>query len=166
MNIAEYALAFLGRPYIWGGDGSGRFHGGFDCSGLVVECLQATGWLQGDHTAQGIYTALKKAGWGEVALPHVVANDILFFGKDTSHITHVAICCSSRGGGSMWRQVGEAMKNASSISSRLDRAISRCNRLQEGPCGSTLCTLSQHFAGGGGGTLAPPGTEKAHRGHY
>ena len=24
-------------------------------------------------------------------------NDILFFGKDTSHITHVAICCSSRG---------------------------------------------------------------------
>lgn len=97
MNIAEYALAFLGRPYIWGGDGSGRFHGGFDCSGLVVECLQAAGCLQGDHTAQGIYTALKKAGWGEVALPHVMANDILFFGKDTSHITHVAICCSSRG---------------------------------------------------------------------
>jgi hypothetical protein len=64
----------------------------------------------------------------------------------------------------MWRQVGEAMKNASSISSRLDRAISRCNRLQEGPCGSTLCTLSQHFAGGGGWYTGTPWNRKGPQG--
>lgn len=135
MNIAEYALAFLGRPYIWGGDGSGRFHGGFDCSGLVVECLQAAGCLQGDHTAQGIYTALKKAGWGEVALPHVMANDILFFGKDTSHITHVAICCSSRGqyveaggGGSKCRspETSTGMVRVRPLGSRRDLVAALC----------------------------------------
>lgn len=135
MNIAEYAMRFLGRPYIWGGDGSGKFHGGFDCSGLVVECLQAAGHLSGDHTAQGIYTALKKAGWGEVALPHVMANDILFFGKDISHITHVAICCSSRGqyieaggGGSKCRspETSTGMVRVRPLGSRKDLVAALC----------------------------------------
>ena len=42
-NYLDYALRFIGRPYIWGGDGSGKTHGGFDCSGLVLEALKACG---------------------------------------------------------------------------------------------------------------------------
>lgn len=59
MTLSEYALKFVGRLYIWGGDGSGRCAGGFDCSGLVLECLWALGILpQKDMTAQGIHDAI------------------------------------------------------------------------------------------------------------
>jgi cell wall-associated NlpC family hydrolase len=90
MNLSEYALKFVGRPYIWGGDGSGKYGGGFDCSGLVLECLWALGILpQKDMTAQGLNDVLYGMGWrhGLCRKP----DDILFFGKDTKHITHVAI---------------------------------------------------------------------------
>lgn len=90
MTIADYALKFVGRPYIWGGDGSGKCDGGFDCSGLVLECLWAFGILpQGDMTAQGIYDKLYAMNWHHVTQRK--PDDILFFGKDASHITHVAI---------------------------------------------------------------------------
>jgi cell wall-associated NlpC family hydrolase len=36
----EYALHFIGIPYLWGGDDP---IGGFDCSGFVLEVLQAVG---------------------------------------------------------------------------------------------------------------------------
>ena len=92
MTLSEYALKFVGRPYIWGGDGSGKCGGGFDCSGLVLECLWAFGILpNGDMTAQGIYTALCKKGWAAVPVKAAAFEDILFFGKDLKHITHVAI---------------------------------------------------------------------------
>lgn len=91
MTISEYAQKFIGRPYIWGGDGSGKCGGGFDCSGLVLECLQAFGILpQGDLTAQGIYDKLRKLGWRESDL--LYSGSVLFFGKDAKHIAHVAIC--------------------------------------------------------------------------
>lgn len=90
MTIADYALKFVGRPYIWGGDGSGKCDGGFDCSGLVLECLLAFGIFPNvDMTAQGIYDKLYAMNWHHVTQRK--PDDILFFGKDTSHITHVAI---------------------------------------------------------------------------
>ena len=91
MNIVDYALKFVGRPYVWGGDGSGRCGGGFDCSGLVVECLQAFGLVQGDFTAHSLYRRLSALGW--VSVPRGLENDgdVLFFGKDTAHITHTAV---------------------------------------------------------------------------
>lgn len=93
MSISEYALKFVGRPYIWGGDGSGKCGGGFDCSGLVLECLWAFGILpKGDLTAQGIFKALRKEGWSYATAGKEKADNILFFGKDREHITHVAIC--------------------------------------------------------------------------
>lgn len=94
MSIAEYALKFVGRPYIWGGDGSGKCGGGFDCSGLVLECLMACGlWLGNDATAQGIYDVLYGMEmWNVACREREKADDLLFFGKDTKHITHVAIC--------------------------------------------------------------------------
>lgn len=92
MTIADYALKFVGRPYIWGGDGSGKCGGGFDCSGLVLECLWAIGKLpKGDLTAQGIHDAIMDKSGHVVPRMYIAANDLLFFGKDANHITHVAI---------------------------------------------------------------------------
>ena len=50
----EYAKAFIGRPYIWGGDDPIK---GFDCSGLILEVLQAVGIVPHgyDTTANGLY---------------------------------------------------------------------------------------------------------------
>ena len=91
MTISEYALKFIGKSYIWGGDGSGKCGGGFDCSGLVLECLWAFGKLQkGDLTAQGIHDKLLlEKGWKQGL--SVKEGDVLFFGKDTTHITHAAL---------------------------------------------------------------------------
>lgn len=92
MTISEYALKFIGRPYIWGGDGSGKCGGGFDCSGLVLECLWAMGVLpKGDMTAQGIHDAIMDKSGRVVPRMYIAANDLLFFGKDVHHITHAAI---------------------------------------------------------------------------
>ena len=109
MTISEYAQKFVGRPYIWGGDGSGKCDGGFDCSGLVLECLWALGIMpKGDMTAQGIYDILyRQYGWYNACKGREKADDILFFGKDTSHITHVAICI---GGGLMIEAGGGTSK--------------------------------------------------------
>lgn len=113
MTIADYALKFVGRPYIWGGDGSGKCDGGFDCSGLVLECLQAFGIIpQIDLTAQGIYDILyNQLIWSSVERGKEKPDDILFFGKDLKHISHVAISVSgglmveAGGGGSKCKNV-------------------------------------------------------------
>lgn len=90
MTLSEYAMKFIGRPYIWGGDGSGKCGGGFDCSGLVLECLLAMGILpKGDMTAQGINDILYDMGWRQGL--YIKEGDVLFFGKDLHHITHVSI---------------------------------------------------------------------------
>ena len=91
MTISEYALKFVGRPYIWGGDGSGKCGGGFDCSGLVLECLWAFGKMpKGDLTAQKLHDKLLlEKGWRQGL--SVKEGDVLFFGKDTKHITHTAL---------------------------------------------------------------------------
>lgn len=89
-------MKFVGRPYIWGGDGSGKCDGGFDCSGLVLECLTAFGLYDGhDTTAQGLYKALCSNGWMGVPRHLETDGDVLFFGKDRAHITHVAIAIDS-----------------------------------------------------------------------
>lgn len=109
MTLSEYAMKFVGRPYIWGGDGSGKCAGGFDCSGLVLECLQAFGIIpQIDLTAQGIYDILySQLIWSTPGRGKEKPDDVLFFGKDDKHITHVAICI---GGGLMVEAGGGGSK--------------------------------------------------------
>ena len=92
MSVVEYALQFLGKPYVWGGDGSGKFGGGWDCSGLVLECLWAFGLYDGpDTTALGLYKELKKKGWMEVPFDFIAEGDVLYFGKSVESITHTAL---------------------------------------------------------------------------
>lgn len=93
MTLTDYLKHFIGRPYIWSGDGTGPKHNGFDCSGLVLEGLWAFGLYSGtDTTAQGLYNHLiKTAAWKEGNVDHASDGDILFFGKSTTKITHVAV---------------------------------------------------------------------------
>lgn len=127
MTPSEYALKFVGRPYIYGGDGSGKSYGGFDCSGLVLECLWAFGLLPGkDLTAQGIHGALIKKSVPRMPRMYISADDVLFFGKDDRHITHVAIALDNNfmveagGGNSKCRTPGSStgMVRVRPISSR------------------------------------------------
>lgn len=92
-DFAEYACRFIGRPYVWGGDGSGKYGGGFDCSGLVLEALKAIGVVGNglDFTAQGLHDALKKRGWVDVPPELMTVQDVLFWGKSAAKITHTAI---------------------------------------------------------------------------
>ena len=129
MTISEYAQKFIGRPYVWAGDGSGKCGGGFDCSGLVLECLQALGILpQKDLTAQGIHDALVKLGW---TCPRTIsdkADSVIFFGRDKKHITHVAVSLGdglmieSGGGGSkcVTPEKSTGMVRVRPVSSRKD----------------------------------------------
>ena len=128
MNFADYALKFLGRPYIWGGDGSGRCFGGFDCSGLAVECLRAFGVVNCDLTAQGVYNYLHKLKWEIFSEIETKESDILFFGKNLREITHVAIAIGdglmveAGGGGSKCKtlETSTGMVRIRPISSRKD----------------------------------------------
>lgn len=56
----RYAWAFLGTPYIWGGDDP---MAGFDCSGFVVEILTAVGLVphKYDATAGGLADRFKNS---------------------------------------------------------------------------------------------------------
>lgn len=91
MTLREYAEKFIGRPYIWGGDGSGVKHNGFDCSGFVLECLWAFGIYSGkDTTAQGLYNWAKENLADGADYKHHEGG-VMFFGKDSSSVTHVAL---------------------------------------------------------------------------
>ena len=114
MNIEllrNYALRFVGLPYIWGGDDPMR---GFDCSGLVQELLRAFGAhpnYNDDMTAQGLYDALMKSGQYNVTLPGALA----FYGKNFRAISHVAmiiypdIIIEAGSGGSATKTVQDAI---------------------------------------------------------
>ena len=77
-----YALAQLGTPYRWGGDGPG----GFDCSGLVQAAYLAAG-LELPRTAQAQYDS----GPPVQARQPLVPGDLVFFGGGPSAVEHVGI---------------------------------------------------------------------------
>ena len=78
----SYALAQIGTPYQWGGEEPG----GFDCSGLTQAAYAAAG-IQLPRTAQQQYDTGPPVPAGQPLQP----GDLVFFGPDTSNITHVGI---------------------------------------------------------------------------
>lgn len=86
MNIVDYICKFIGKPYIWGGQGAI----GFDCSGLVIEALQAFDLLpSGDWTADALVKKFKNDNNWEVVSDYK-AGDLVFF-KNSTKYYHVAM---------------------------------------------------------------------------
>lgn len=85
-----YALAFLGKPYFWGGDDP---ISGFDCSGFVSELLRAAGVVPYNFrtNAQGLFNHLKSIS--SAVQPQLGA--VAFFGKNVNEITHIGFCLDS-----------------------------------------------------------------------
>ncbi len=104
------ALACLGTPYRWGGDDPS----GFDCSGLVVECLKSVGLLSenADYTAQGL---LELFGNGIISQPRPAA--LLFYRNDRGRAVHVTICLDkyfqigAEGGGRTTKETCDAWEH-------------------------------------------------------
>jgi cell wall-associated NlpC family hydrolase len=85
-GAVAYALAQLGTPYLWGGEGPG----GFDCSGLVQAAYAAAG-IQLPRTAQEQFDAGPLVPDGQQLEP----GDLVFFGTGASDVTHVGIMVSA-----------------------------------------------------------------------
>jgi cell wall-associated NlpC family hydrolase len=85
-RAVAYALAQLGTPYVWGGDGPG----GFDCSGLVQAAYAAAG-VALPRTAQAQYDAGPPVPTGAPLAP----GDLVFFGEGADAVDHVGIVVGS-----------------------------------------------------------------------
>lgn len=87
-----FALAQLGLPYQWGGDGPARGDTGFDCSGLTHAAYTAAG-VSLPRTAQTQYDTGPWLPPGAALLP----GDLVFYGT-AGHVHHVGLAL---GGGRM-----------------------------------------------------------------
>ena len=79
-QIIEYAHAFEGVPYLWGGTS----WWGIDCSGFVQLCYRMGGYTLPRDARQQYATLVQR-----VSPEQMRAGDLLFFGRDK--ITHVAL---------------------------------------------------------------------------
>lgn len=85
-DIVTTARTYLGKPYVWGGESEAD--GGYDCSGFVYSVLNKCGMKVPRTTAQG-YSSLGKT------VTKIQSADLLYFGKSTKRITHIAIALNS-----------------------------------------------------------------------
>lgn len=85
-DIVTTARTYLGKPYVWGGESEAE--GGYDCSGFVYSVLNKCGMKVPRTTAQG-YSSLGKT------VTKIQSGDLLYFGKSTKRITHIAIALNS-----------------------------------------------------------------------
>lgn len=98
--LIDYALQFVGTPYIWGGDDAIK---GYDCSGFLQELLASVGFdPPGDQTAHHLQSFFLKHG-ERLEIPAPGA--LLFFGTEEK-CTHCAMALTrdlmieAAGGGS------------------------------------------------------------------
>jgi cell wall-associated NlpC family hydrolase len=83
------AFQYIGAPYKWGGSN----YLGFDCSGLIIKVLHDAGLTVPDMTSQQIFEWVTQKRSFMNCEPS--ADCFLFFGKNKSSITHVALAISS-----------------------------------------------------------------------
>lgn len=119
-NISEdrlfaiwYISHFIGKWYKWGGDDPS----GFDCSGLVIECLKAMGILprKRDYTAHQLYQMFEPVDEKDIQLGCLV----FWWNEDKTRIIHVEMVIdkersigASGGGGNTLTEADAIRQNA------------------------------------------------------
>lgn len=110
-TLREYALRFVGVPYLWGGQHPAN---GLDCSGFAQVLLRSVGLdPPGDQNAQALFDHLCKNG-NQVVGPQM--GHFLFFGQSVTKITHIAMALDpyrmieAGGGGSATTDLAAAIK--------------------------------------------------------
>lgn len=90
--LYDYAMSFIGKPYIFGGDDPIK---GIDCSGLAIELLKSQGLLPRayDSTAKDLYKHLLSTGQKNIIEGKFGA--LVFFGKNIEMISHVGFCLNN-----------------------------------------------------------------------
>lgn len=82
----NFAIAQIGLPYVWGGNGPQQGHAGFDCSGLT-KAAYATAGIELPRTAHTQYFATRPVDPDEALEP----GDLVFYGHPSTKIHHVGI---------------------------------------------------------------------------
>lgn len=86
MSAINFAIAQIGLPYVWGGNGPQQGHAGFDCSGLT-KAAYATAGIELPRTAHAQFFATKRVAPDEPLQP----GDLVFYGNPNTKIHHVGI---------------------------------------------------------------------------
>lgn len=82
VDLCEYALEFVGNPYVWGGTSLTK---GADCSGFVLSIYKKYG-IELPH-----YSKSQSNCGTEISYKNAQPGDLLFYGSSKSTISHVAI---------------------------------------------------------------------------
>ncbi len=82
VDLCEYALQFVGNPYVWGGTSLTK---GADCSGFVLSVFKNYG-ITLPHYSRS------QSNYGtQISYKEALPGDLLFYGNSASTISHVAI---------------------------------------------------------------------------
>jgi len=119
MTMIEYAMTFLGTPYVWGGN---EPHTGWDCSGFVNEVLRAYKIIdKQDYSSQMLYEKISNF---DGAKSQIKEGSVLFFGKSLDKISHVGIAINDwqyiESGGGDSRSVNKGFVRIRPINYRRD----------------------------------------------
>ena len=127
--VAE-ALKQVGKPYLWGARGERQWSPSgpillpelaFDCSGLILH----SAWQAGSKDRTMLENA--QTLWDALSTPTVASSPHLrLYGKDTEHVTHVALgfyiygaggllVCEAAGGGSQTTTVELARQQGAAV---------------------------------------------------
>ena len=82
VDLCEYAIQFVGNPYVWGGTSLTK---GADCSGFVLSVYKNYGFTL-PH-----YSGAQSNHGTEISYKDAQPGDLLFYGSSKSSISHVAI---------------------------------------------------------------------------